>query len=80
MQGSKKIQDARCIEQISGPDFLADAADRRFSIFAGRSKMVRCKEAKKSRTRGVLSRYAVWIFSLTPQIAVFQSSQAVQKW
>jgi hypothetical protein len=32
MQGSKKIQAARCIEQISGPDFLADAADRRFSI------------------------------------------------
>jgi len=26
------------------------------SIFAGRSKMVRCKEAKKSRARGVLGR------------------------
>jgi len=40
--------------------------------FAGRSKMVRCKEAKKSRTRSVLRRCVVWILSLTQQLAVFQ--------
>ena len=32
--------------------------------------MVRYKEAKKSRARSVLRRCAVWIFSLTRQIAV----------
>jgi hypothetical protein len=31
MQGSGKIQAAQCIAQISGLDFSADAADRRFS-------------------------------------------------
>ena len=30
MQGSEKIQGAQCIAQISGLDFFADAADRRF--------------------------------------------------
>jgi hypothetical protein len=31
MQGSEKIQGARCIAQMRGLDFFADAADRRFS-------------------------------------------------
>jgi hypothetical protein len=35
--------------------------------------MVRCKDAKKARTRSVPCRYAVWLFSLTQQIAVFEA-------
>jgi hypothetical protein len=61
MQGSEKIQAAQCIKQISGLDFFADAADCRFGAvccsknpkLADRSKMVRCKEAKKARARSV---------------------------
>jgi hypothetical protein len=30
MQGSEKIQGARCIQRISGLDFFADEADCRF--------------------------------------------------
>jgi hypothetical protein len=30
MQGSEKIQGVRCIAQMRGLDFFADAADRRF--------------------------------------------------